>query len=68
MNHIHLFATESVVICCLQKSVDLDGMEVAAEVQDEERSVSNPTKILLLEISMPCAWELPYVKIRKKCH
>lgn len=32
-----------------------------------EESVSNATKIVLLEISMPCAWEVPYVKAKKKC-
>lgn len=39
MNHIHMFATESVMVCCLKASVNLDGMEVLAEVWEEEKRV-----------------------------
>lgn len=39
MNHLHMFATESLMVCCLKKSVNLDGMEVLTEVWGEEKRV-----------------------------
>lgn len=51
-----------------KKSVKWVGMEVPAGVWQEESRMRSVSKILLLEVSIPCAQELPYVKAKKNCH
>lgn len=68
MNHIGMRATESAMVQCLKiREAGWQG-GTSWGVGGGEESESNVMKILLLEVSISRALELPYVKAKKKCH